>query len=122
MHEVSLVTALVEQVQEVSRREHFQRVLKIRVAIGELSGVEPDAVEFCFSTVAQGSVLEGAELFVERRPAILRCDPCATESSISEGQAWRCSQCGSTDVRLTGGKEFQIIDLDVSEENFKDVP
>ena len=65
MHEVSLVSALVDQVEEASKTHAFGHVVKLRVAIGTLSGIEPSCVEFCFSEVAKGSVLENAELAIE---------------------------------------------------------
>jgi len=67
MHEVSLVSALVDQVQEASRAQSFEKVLEIRLAIGDMSSIEPSCVEFCFSEVTRGSVLEGVELVIEIR-------------------------------------------------------
>lgn len=64
MHEVSILTALVEQVEEVSRRESFKRVLEIRVEVGTQSGVDPSCLEFCFAEVTRGTVLEGAKLTI----------------------------------------------------------
>jgi hydrogenase nickel incorporation protein HypA/HybF len=66
MHELSLVSALVEQVDELSVRESFERVLEIRLGVGSQSGVEPACVEFCFPEVTRGTRLEGAKLVLAR--------------------------------------------------------
>jgi hypothetical protein len=61
MHEVSLVSALVDQVEELARVQHFDRVLTIWLSVGALSGAEPSCIDFCFSEVTRSSVLEGAQ-------------------------------------------------------------
>ena len=51
--------------ENVARVEKFSRILEIRVSVGKQSGVEPTCIEFCFSEVVRGSVLEGAKLVME---------------------------------------------------------
>ena len=65
MHELSLATALVEQVAEIAVREKFDRVVKIHLELGELSGVDRHCFEFCFPEVCKGSVLEEAQLVLD---------------------------------------------------------
>jgi hydrogenase nickel incorporation protein HypA/HybF len=113
MHEVSLVSSLVEQIEATARKEVFEKVLRIRLAIGALSGVEPACVEFCFPEVARGSVLEGAELTIDRIDLRLHCQVCEKDSSSSDFIFFVCAHCGSVDVKIENGKEFRVVDMDV---------
>jgi hydrogenase nickel incorporation protein HypA/HybF len=113
MHEVSLVSALVEQVEEVSRREGFRRVLEIRLSVGELSGVEPSCVEFCFSEVTRGTILEGARLRQESVRVELECQTCGARTSPGDPSALHCGSCHSGVVKVLRGRDFRIVDLDV---------
>ena len=65
MHEVSLVSALVDQIEELRIKEGFEQVLEIRLGVGTQSGVNSDCIEFCFSEVTQNTCLQGARLILD---------------------------------------------------------
>ncbi|MDP2808991.1 MAG: hydrogenase maturation nickel metallochaperone HypA [Rhodocyclaceae bacterium] len=68
MHEISLAEEIVQTIEEAARREGFGRVRTVFLEIGRLSCVEPDALAFCFESVALGSVAEGARLEIAELP------------------------------------------------------
>jgi hydrogenase nickel incorporation protein HypA/HybF len=59
MHELALTQAIVEICAE---RAGGSRVLRVRVEVGSLACVMPEALRFCFEVVASGTILEGAAL------------------------------------------------------------
>ena len=63
MHELALMESLVDAVRENVRGA---RVKTVRLEVGKLSCVLPDALRFCFEISTQGTELEGAT--PERRP------------------------------------------------------
>jgi hydrogenase nickel incorporation protein HypA/HybF len=67
MHEVSLVAALIDRIEAVAASEHFAQVMEIRLGVGDDSGVDASALEFCFPEVTRGSVLDGARLVLVPR-------------------------------------------------------
>lgn len=113
VHEVSLVSAIVDQVSEAARKQSFKRVKKICLAIGAASGVDPDSIEFCFNEVARGSVLEGSRLEITKNPLQIICNSCGAKSESEELIALQCPKCDSLDVKVLSGKEFLILDLEV---------
>jgi hydrogenase nickel incorporation protein HypA/HybF len=113
MHEVSLVSALVDQVEELARVQHFDRVLTIWLSVGALSGAEPSCIDFCFSEVTRSSVLEGAQLVMQREDVELACRGCAELSCPSDPAALFCGTCHSTDVVIRKGQDFRIAELEV---------
>jgi hydrogenase nickel incorporation protein HypA/HybF len=62
MHELGLAAALVAQVDQIAQREGATRVVRIELAVGDLSGVDRDALEFVFPIAAGQSTAEGAVL------------------------------------------------------------
>ena len=65
MHELSLATAMVEQLEEILTREGGTRIVRIALRLGAMSGVDRDAFEFAFPEAAGGTPAEGAVLVIE---------------------------------------------------------
>lgn len=63
MHELALTREIVAIVCGAADN---RRVHKVTLEIGRLSGVMPEAIEFCFEAVAQGTLAEGARLDIQR--------------------------------------------------------
>ena len=63
MHELALTREIVAIVCEAA---HDRRVCKVTLEIGRLSCVMPEALEFCFEAVTQGTLAEGARLDIHR--------------------------------------------------------
>jgi hydrogenase nickel incorporation protein HypA/HybF len=63
MHELALTREVVAIACEAAMG---QRIHTITVEIGRLTCVSPDAMEFCFDVVAQGTLAEGARLVIRR--------------------------------------------------------
>ena len=112
MHEVSLCQGILDIVRDQAAANGFARVRCIRLAIGTLSHVEPDAIEFCFDAVARGTVAEGARLEIERPPGQAWCAPCGRTVSIAT-RFDPCPDCGSHQVLVVGGEELAVRELEV---------
>ena len=65
MHELSIANGIVELCAE---RAGGERVTRVRLEIGQLSAVLPDAVRFCFDVCAKDTVVEGALLEIIETP------------------------------------------------------
>ena len=62
MHEMSITQSIVEICEE---HAGGRRVRSVTLEIGELSGVVPDAVEFCFAACTRDTLLDGALLTID---------------------------------------------------------
>jgi hydrogenase nickel incorporation protein HypA/HybF len=112
MHELSLMEGVLAIVLETQKREGFQRVTRIVLEVGELSGALPEALEFCFSAVMQDSPAEGAELELVRVQGKGVCDDCLREFRL-ESRIDLCPGCGGPPSRISGGMELQVKALEV---------
>ncbi len=84
MHEMSLTESVVEIALEETRKAGASRVRRIRLDIGVLSAVEPEAMRFCFAAASAGTAAEGAELTIDSVPGAGWCDDCATTVALDE--------------------------------------
>lgn len=108
MHELAITESLVSAVAE---RVGDAKVRRVRLVVGRLSGVVPDAVMFCFDVCTKGTALEGARLEIDEVAARARCRECALESVI-EDPIPLC-RCGSPNIALLSGKELRIQEVEV---------
>ena len=109
MHELSIAGSIVEQISE---RLGDKRVTLVRLRIGELSGVVPDALRFCWDLAADGTPLAGAALEIEEIEARCSCRSCGAEFRPPDGL--QLCGCGSADVRLLAGADLTIASVGVS--------
>ncbi len=112
MHEMSLMESVLEIVEDEARKAGARTVKTVKLSIGELSHVEPEAMAFCFEAVIRGTLAEGARLEIERVPGRGWCLDCAETVAISE-RFGACPKCGGHKVQMTGGDELRVAELEV---------
>ncbi|MEW6293501.1 MAG: hydrogenase maturation nickel metallochaperone HypA [Pseudomonadota bacterium] len=112
MHEMSLVEGVRELIEDAAAREGFSRVNSVRVEIGQLSGVEREAFEFCFDLAMRDGIAAGAQLEVVATPGRGRCPACGRETALAVVYD-PCEHCGTVPVAVIGGTEMRVIDLEV---------
>lgn len=108
MHELSLMESLVAAVCE---RLGDERVRTVRLEIGRLACVAPDALRFCFEVCAAATPLAGAQLEILPIDGRGRCRACGVEATLEHLTA-PCS-CGSFDLQLLAGDEIRLKEVEV---------
>jgi hydrogenase nickel incorporation protein HypA/HybF len=113
VHELSIVDAIIEQVQkEVEQAGAQGRVARLDLTIGRLSGVCVDSIRFAFEMLAPGTILEGTEVRIREPRAVCACRACGTGTEIDDLAA-ACPQCGSLDVAIEGGRELLLETIEI---------
>ena len=112
MHELTLSQGIVELALEQAAANGARRVRRVRIAIGALSHVEPEAIDFSFDVVSRGTPAEGARLEIERPPGRAHCIPCDAEVAIASRDQ-PCPRCGTHRWVLAGGDELRVLELEV---------
>ncbi|WP_055586152.1 hydrogenase maturation nickel metallochaperone HypA [Peterkaempfera griseoplana] len=115
MHELSIAVAVVEAVEELAREHGADRTEEVRLRIGTLAGVEPDALRFSFTVAQQGTVLEGARLVVEQVQARARCASCRTSFVVGSPLSLHCPGCDAPAVEVTAGRELDLAGVRFAE-------
>jgi hydrogenase nickel incorporation protein HypA/HybF len=112
MHEMSLAEGVVQIVEDYARRENFRRVKTVWLEIGRLSGVETEAMRFCFEAATRRTVAEGAKLEILETPGSAWCLKCSEPVAVA-ARYDPCPRCGGYQLQVTGGTEMRVKELEV---------
>jgi hydrogenase nickel incorporation protein HypA/HybF len=112
MHEFGIACSILETVREEADKRPESRLLKVGVLIGEVSGVEPDALAFSFNALVEGSELAPLELVIEHAPRRHRCPVCQHEFEVRDYEV-ACPECTEQRTQCVGGFEMEIAYLEV---------
>ena len=80
MHEMAITQSVVDAVCEHAAG---RRVHSVKVEVGALCAVVPDAMQFCFELATEGTVADGARLDLDVRPGAARCRSCGAALRIA---------------------------------------
>lgn len=106
MHELAITQGVVDAVTD---RTGDARVASVRLRVGKLAGVVPDAMRFCFELVTAGTPLEGAELEFDRPEGRGRCRTCGADVALPD--LILLCPCGSADVEVLAGRELAVASV-----------
>jgi len=115
MHELSVAHAIVSTVVE-ALPEDAPRVLEVRVRIGVLSGIVPEALTFAYDVAAHGTRLADAALHIERAPVVVYCPTCEAEMLLAGTNDFHCPACGTPSNDVRDGKDMEIVSLVLDDE------
>jgi len=115
MHELGIATGILDIVRQYVPEESASRVRRVHVRVGELAGVVPEALEFCFSAAVDGTPYRSAVLAIEHVPTTGRCKDCGAKLSMSTPTFW-CAECHSPRVQMTSGRELQVMDVELDDD------
>jgi len=112
MHELSIMQSALSMALDQARQAGARQVLVIRLRIGALSGVAPDALQFAFEVLAPGTLAEKAELAIEPVPARFWCADCRREF-VSGDLFAECPGCHRSSGELRAGRELEVASLEI---------
>lgn len=98
---------------EQARKAGATRVHEIRLRVGVLSGVVPDALEFAFETLAEGTPAEDARLDIETVPARFWCTACQAEFEAKD-MFGECPRCRQPSGNLRAGRELELASMEIA--------
>ena len=100
MHELSIVTYVIKQVDEIAKENKLTNIQSVTLEFGEVSGIVPEYLSDCWHT----------EFKYEIIPAVTWCDDCKTAyPTVKYGKT--CPNCGSGHTWLQQGQEMNIKEI-----------
>ena len=124
MHELGIARNILTLVQEHVPEGRGGAVRVVRVRVGRLAGVIADSLAFGFEALVRETPFEHARLEIEAVPVRGHCGGCGADFDI-EPPAFSCPACGRNDIRVTGGTELYVTEIelaDLPEEARAEVP
>ncbi len=113
MHEVGLMENALAIALNYARREQASRIHRMALRVGDLSGVEPEALRFAFEVVVQGTIAEQAQLVIESCPTRCFCHHCQAEFRPAT-LGYECPTCHTWSASILQGQELELAALEVS--------
>ena len=113
MHELALTQSVMETVLAEAEKHRARVVNRVKLLIGEFTGVARESLEFCFEVVKRGTLAESALLEIEMVPLVKNCPNCHSTLETEQAYDFLCPRCGGQ-LEIVSGRELQIeyIDLD----------
>jgi hydrogenase nickel incorporation protein HypA/HybF len=111
MHELAVAESLLKIVMEEGEKNGLTTVTQVRLRIGELSTIVPEALTFSFDVIAQGTLAEGAKLIAEMAPIMAHCNACELDFEVKD-MYFICPHCQEMTLSLVSGKELEIVDIE----------
>jgi hydrogenase nickel incorporation protein HypA/HybF len=113
MHEVSIITQTLEIALENADKQDATKIHRLTMRIGAISGVVPEALNFAFDIVTEGTIAQGAILEIEIIPVVCYCTHCQKEFEPSD-LFYQCPKCNQLSNKIIAGREIELTSLEVS--------
>lgn len=120
MHELGIMTGVLDAVEASAKEAGADRVLVVRLSVGEMTEAIEDALRFAFEALSEQqeyALCAGAELDITMVRPKSRCLECGAEYEHDRFHML-CPECGSFATELIAGRELQIdnIEVDIPDE------
>lgn len=116
MHEYSIVSALIEQCEQHAKANRANKITRVDIKLGVMSGVEPALLETAFETFKLDGICRDAELRMTLQPLVIACLDCHQESEIAE-RSIVCPACHSYHTRVLDGEDMLLMQLEMEQED-----
>ncbi len=113
MHEVGLMENALAIALDYAQRDQARCIHTLRLRVGTISGVEPEALRFAFEVVTQDTIAASAQLEIESCPTRCYCPTCQVEFAPLD-LGYECPHCQTWNCAILQGKELELASLEVS--------
>lgn len=109
MHELSIATEVLRLARRSVDSHGGGRLEAVRVAVGELSAIEPDLLAFAWQALVAGTADEGSRIEIDFRLTRQLCKVCGEVPERAQGDWLRlCPRCAGP-LALEGGDELDLL-------------
>ena len=114
MHEMAIAQSVFDIAFSEAEKHAAGKIRKIKLSIGEFSGVVKDALDFAFSVLKAGTPAEEAEIEIEIVKLRAVCDNCGEVEWKLNDLKFTCSDCGRQ-LQITAGREMKVDYIDIDD-------
>jgi hydrogenase nickel incorporation protein HypA/HybF len=115
MHELSIALSIVDRALQESRARGGARIEAVFLRIGQLSGVDADALRFSFGIACDQAEVAGCRLEINEVPVSMDCPNCGAETRTVSVQQLCCSECGTPALEIIHGRELELQAMEILE-------
>ncbi|HEB73952.1 MAG: hydrogenase maturation nickel metallochaperone HypA [Candidatus Omnitrophota bacterium] len=113
MHELAIAEGILAIVQDQIETYKLKHVSCVKLKIGLLTAVVPEALNFCFDSLVKDTPLEKTNLKIELVPVKARCKNCGREFRHKKRMDFffLCPICGG-ELEIITGKELLVEEIE----------
>lgn len=115
MHEASVAAGILDIVRQHVLSADARRVRAVRVRLGDMAGIVPASLGFCFDAIVSGTEYASAFLEIDRVPARGVCGECCVAAAIDSLPPFVCPSCGSPFITVTSGDDLAVVDVELDD-------
>ena len=108
MHELSIATHILELAEEEARKAGCSKIIDIELEIGELAGIQQDALLFGFEAVRKQSIAKQATLSITSKQGVAKCSGCGASFPV-QSYFDPCPHCTTTLHTIIQGEELRML-------------
>lgn len=116
MHELGIASSILETVEAEAKKHPGAKFKVVGLRIGEVAGVDVDALTFGWEAITKGTGWESLTLAIEQLPRRNRCRMCKHEFKVDYYEIM-CPQCRSNETHSISGDELDIAYMEIEEVN-----
>ena len=114
MHELGIAQNIFQIVRQSVPADQAADVRSVRMRVGQLSGVVPDSLSFCFTVIVSDTAMRQASLEIEQVPVVSQCRDCKRHFGMDEW-GFSCPSCKSTNLELISGRELEVVEIELAD-------
>ncbi|MBQ4404908.1 MAG: hydrogenase maturation nickel metallochaperone HypA [Selenomonadaceae bacterium] len=110
MHEATLAENILNIAFDAAEKNHATKIFKVGLTLGEMAGVEVEALTLSFDVLKKNTPADGAELAIRRVPISATCNKCGKTFRL-ERYNFFCPECDGVLI-LQSGRELLVEFVD----------
>ena len=115
MHELGVTFSIMDNLEDVAKKNKVDHISKVVLELGEVSTVIPEYLTDCWQWACKKRELfDKCSLEIVKLHALSYCEDCKQKYDTVE-HAKICPNCGSENTYLYCGNEFNIKEIEVEE-------
>ena len=114
MHEMAIAQSVFDIAFGEANKHADAKIRKIKLSIGEFSGVVKDALDFAFEVQKKGTAAADAEIEIEVVKLTATCPECGEAECKLNDLKFSCSNCGRQ-LTITSGREMKVDYIDIDD-------
>lgn len=110
MHEATLAENILDIALDAAKQNHAAKIFKVGLTLGEMAGVEVEALTLAFDVLKKNTPANDAELAIKRVPISAKCNKCGKNFRL-ERYNFFCPECDGVLI-LQSGRELLVEFVD----------
>ena len=110
LHEATLAENILSIALDAAKQNHATKIFKVGLTLGEMAGVEVEALTLSFDVLKKNTPAACAELVIKRVPISATCNKCGKTFRL-ERYNFFCPECDGVLI-LQSGRELLVDFVD----------